>query len=168
MEAARRKFSPEFMNRIDKIVTFQSALAQEQLRKNPRHRTGPGAAAHFQRPIDARLCSSLTQPAAKDFLLREGTDMKFGARHLKRAIERLLVQPISNRIATGQAREGDSIKVDWNRASDHLTFTREAEGLPFWAMTDSLGRAKFAPAFPTSRVFSFEAAKAQARFSRTT
>ena len=106
--------------------------------------------------------------SSKNFLLEEGTDMKYGARHLKRAIERLLVQPICSLIATGQVREGDSIRVDWNRAFDHLTFTREAEGLPFLAMTDSLGRAKFVPALPTSRSISFEAAKAQARFSETT
>ncbi len=121
----------------------------------------------FRAAPERSFIIEVTGPA-KDLLLSEGTDMKYSARHLKRAIERLLVQPICSLIATGQVREGDSIRVDWNRAFDHLTFTREAEGLPFWAMTDSLGRAKFAPALPTSRSISFEAAKAPARFSRTT
>ena len=51
---------------------------------------------------------------AKDFLLREGTDMKYGARHLKRAVDRILVHPLSNLIATGQVRGGDLIRVDFN------------------------------------------------------
>ena len=51
---------------------------------------------------------------SKDFLLTEGTDLKYGARHLKRAIERLLVQPISNLIATDQVRGGDWIRVDFD------------------------------------------------------
>ena len=52
--------------------------------------------------------------ASKDFLLREGTDMKYGARHLKRAIERLLVHPLSNLIATDQVMSGDWIRVDFD------------------------------------------------------
>ena len=51
---------------------------------------------------------------AKDFLLREGTDMKYGARHLKRAIERNLVHPMSNLIASDQIRGGDLIQVDFD------------------------------------------------------
>jgi hypothetical protein len=63
-------------------------------------------------------------------LLTEGTDMKYGARHLKRAIERLLVQPMSNLIATDQVRGGDWIRVDFNGDLKNLSFAREAEGLP--------------------------------------
>jgi hypothetical protein len=67
---------------------------------------------------------------AKDYLLREGTDMKYGARHLKRAIDRTLVQPLSNLIATGQARGGDSIYVDFNPALGCLAFYRDGEDVP--------------------------------------
>ena len=63
-------------------------------------------------------------------MLTEGTDMKYGARHLKRAIERLLVQPMSNLIATDQVRGGDWIRVDFDEANKNLCFAREAEGLP--------------------------------------
>ena len=68
--------------------------------------------------------------SSKDFLLEEGTDLKYGARHLKRAIERLLVQPLSNLIATDQVRGGDWIRVDYSDSARALRFAREAEGLP--------------------------------------
>jgi hypothetical protein len=62
---------------------------------------------------------------SKEFLLREGTDLKYGARHLKRAIERHLVFPLSNLIATGQINQADIIKVDLGAEGDKLTFSRE-------------------------------------------
>src|SRR6267142_1660600 len=62
---------------------------------------------------------------AKEFLLREGTDLKYGARHLKRAIERHLVYPLSNLIATGQIGLGDVIKIDLGASADKLTFSKE-------------------------------------------
>ena len=67
---------------------------------------------------------SLTE-AAKDYLLREGTDMKYGARHLKRSIERHLVYPMSNLIATGQIGLGDVIKIDLSPSGTKLTFSKE-------------------------------------------
>ena len=81
--------------------------------------------------VDSAICReiSLTE-AAKDYLLREGTDMKYGARHLKRAIDRVLVQPLSNLIATGQVRRGDSIWVDFNPALGSLAFYRDGEDVP--------------------------------------
>ena len=66
-------------------------------------------------------------PAARQFLLREGTDLKYGARHLKRAIERRLVYPIANLLSTEQVRLGDMISVDCVEA-DSLVFLKEAEG----------------------------------------
>jgi ATP-dependent Clp protease ATP-binding subunit ClpA len=62
---------------------------------------------------------------AKEFLLQEGTDLKYGARHLKRAIERHLVYPMSNLIATGQIGLGDVIKIDVGELEDKLTFSKE-------------------------------------------
>jgi len=62
----------------------------------------------------------------KGFLLTEGTDPKYGARHLKRAIEKNIVFPLANLVATGQIRLGDFIRID--RIEQQLTFTKEAEG----------------------------------------
>ena len=61
----------------------------------------------------------------ENFLLQEGTDLKYGARHLKRAIERHLVYPMSNLIATGQIGLGDVIKIDIGGAKDRLVFSKE-------------------------------------------
>ena len=80
-----------------------------------------------------RSCSRLPIPA-KDFLLREGTDMKYGARHLKRAIDRSLVHPLSNLIATEQVRGGDLVKVDYDGDQERMTFFKEAEDMPAYAM----------------------------------
>jgi ATP-dependent Clp protease ATP-binding subunit ClpA len=68
----------------------------------------------------------LTGPA-KALLLREGTDVKYGARHLKRAIERMLVQPLFSLIATHQVDGGDCVEVDLERTLDRFTFTKQAE-----------------------------------------
>ena len=77
--------------------------------------------------------------SAKAFLLREGTDLKYGARHLKRAIERHLVYPMSNLIATDQVRSGDLVQVDFDAPNVRLTFTREMEGMPTYAMVAEAG-----------------------------
>jgi hypothetical protein len=66
--------------------------------------------------------------AARDFLLREGTDMKYGARHLKRAIERHVVYPLASLLATEQVTLGDVLSIDWDGIEQGLTFSKEAEG----------------------------------------
>jgi ATP-dependent Clp protease ATP-binding subunit ClpB len=71
---------------------------------------------------------------ARAFLLSEGTDMKYGARHLKRAIERNLVHPLSNLIASDQVHGGDLIRVDFDAEAGRLIFTTEAEDVPAHAM----------------------------------
>jgi ATP-dependent Clp protease ATP-binding subunit ClpB len=63
----------------------------------------------------------------KDFLLKEGTDSKYGARHLKRAIEKDLVFPLANLVATGQVKAGDSVRIDLN-SRGCMTFVKEEEG----------------------------------------
>jgi ATP-dependent Clp protease ATP-binding subunit ClpA len=75
--------------------------------------------------------------SAHDLLLREGTDARYGARHLKRAIERLLVQPLSNLMASGQIRRGDYISVSHDEASSSLIFCREAAVREGWKRTGS-------------------------------
>jgi len=61
----------------------------------------------------------------KEFLLSEGTDPRCGARHLKRAVERHLVSPLANLLATGQVRSGDMLCIDWDRRAGHLVFGKE-------------------------------------------
>jgi len=74
-----------------------------------------------------RFLFRVTQ-AAREFLLREGTDLKYGARHLKRAIERHVVYPLASLLATNQVTLGDVISIDWNGGENGLTFLKEAEG----------------------------------------
>jgi hypothetical protein len=66
---------------------------------------------------------------AKEFLLQEGTDQRYGARHLKRAIERHVVYPLANLLATEQIHLGDLVCIDWERDQDGLAFIREGENL---------------------------------------
>ena len=125
VEAARRKFSPEFMNRIDKVVVFRS-LKEHHLRQildlelqavQDRIMQSAGTKFVFQ-------CSDV----AKDMLLKEGIDFKYGARHLKRAIERFLVYPLSNLVATNQVGLGDLVNVDLNDAGNKLVFSKRSGG----------------------------------------
>ena len=135
-EAARRKFTPEFMNRIDKVVVFKP-LGQKELRKILGLELGILQQRIFSSSTTTPFVFSLSEPA-KDYLLREGTDVKYGARHLKRAIDRALVQPMSNLIATQQVRGGDLIKVDFDSDIDRLTFAKEAEDMPAYAMVQMM------------------------------
>ena len=80
-------------------------------------------------------------PGAREFLLAEGTDMKYGARHQKRSIERHQVQPMSNQIATEQVRGGDWIRVDFDPQAGRVTFLKEAEGMPAYAMAELVDTA---------------------------
>ena len=102
-----------------------SSAATGTTRTNSGNRTGNRAAARA--PYDERkFFFSVTQPA-REFLLREGTDMKYGARHLKRSIERHLVYPLASLLATDQLQLGDVISVSWNRNENGLMFLKEAE-----------------------------------------
>jgi ATP-dependent Clp protease ATP-binding subunit ClpB len=136
-EAARRKFTPEFINRLDKIVTFKS-LGEPQLRRILDIELKMVQERIFTAGARRSFIFKATD-RAKELLLREGADLKYGARHLKRAIERFLVQPMSNLMATDQARGGDSIRVDLDPSTSRLAFSREAEGLPLRAMTEISG-----------------------------
>ena len=125
IEAARRKFSPEFMNRIDKLVVFHP------LKRNELEAVLDIELGMVQkRVLDTATGKFLFRvtDSGRDFLLREGTDQRYGARHLKRAIERFLVYPLANLLATQQVRMGDLIRVDWDGIHNELTFVREREG----------------------------------------
>src|ERR1700719_3839750 len=124
-EAAKREFSPEFMNRLDKVVVFHP-LRHEQLEQILEIELGMVQ----QRVLDTGRGQFLFRatPAARKFLLREGTDFKYGARHLKRAIEKFVVYPLANLLATEQVRFGDMLVVDWDGKTMHLSFHKEGEG----------------------------------------
>jgi ATP-dependent Clp protease ATP-binding subunit ClpB len=123
LEAAKRKFSPEFMNRIDKVVVFRSLKEH-----------------HLRRILDIELVAvqdRITESAgtkfvfectdeAKEFLLSEGIDLKYGARHLKRSVERFLVYPLSNLVATQQVETGDFVMVDFDKEKEALNFTKQS------------------------------------------
>jgi ATP-dependent Clp protease ATP-binding subunit ClpB len=125
VEAARRKFSPEFMNRLDKLVVFHP-LKRAELEAVLDIELG----LVQKRVLDTATGKFLFRVTeeGRNFLLREGTDQRYGARHLKRAIERHLVYPLANLLATQQVRIGDLVRVDWDGQHDHLTFVREREG----------------------------------------
>ena len=130
VEAARRKFTPEFLNRLDKIVVFR-ALGSEELNKiidieleGVQQRVQTASAG---KPFLINVTSS-----ARKFLLTEGIDLRYGARPLKRAIERLLVHPLSNLMASGQIQRHDRIRVTHNGESQSLTFFRETDAWETW------------------------------------
>jgi len=125
IDAARRKFSPEFMNRIDKVVVFKT-LRHEHLEKILEIELGLVQQRILQATGNNQFVFNCT-PKVKELLLLEGTDPKYGARHLKRAIEKNLVFPLANLVATAQVKLGDFIRIDINDAGT-MTFVKEAEG----------------------------------------
>jgi ATP-dependent Clp protease ATP-binding subunit ClpA len=125
INAARRKFTPEFMNRIDKVVVFNT-LRDEHLRQILDIELGILQQRVLAAQGNNHFVFSCTR-AVKDKILAEGTDVKYGARHLKRVIERSLTFPLANLVATGQIKLGDIVRIDLNDQME-LVFTREAEG----------------------------------------
>jgi ATP-dependent Clp protease ATP-binding subunit ClpA len=147
LEAARRKFSPEFMNRIDKVIVFRT-LQRPHLEKildieltfvQERVMASTGSQFVFK-------CTE----AARDFLLREGTDPKSGARHLKRAVERHLVFPLSNLLATHQIDLGDLVTVDYDPAMSELKFYKDSLGALVGSKHETSEEAVAAP-IPSSQ-----------------
>lgn len=124
LEAARRKFSPEFMNRLDKVVVFHP-LKREDLDEvleielcNVQRRVLNTATHRFRFRITEE---------GRAFLLQEGTDQRYGARHLKRSIERYVVYPIARLLATAQVQDGDALIIDRHPADEALVFLRDQE-----------------------------------------
>jgi len=122
LEASRKKFSPEFINRIDKIAVFRPLGTPElhqildlELEQIQQRILGSEHAAQFFFRCTER---------AKDFLLAEGTDLRYGARHLKRTLERHVVAPLANLIATEQVESGERVRIDI--AGTDLVFEKEA------------------------------------------
>jgi ATP-dependent Clp protease ATP-binding subunit ClpB len=122
VEAARRKFSPEFMNRLDKIVVFHS-LNRKQLADVLQIEL-----AQLQQRVSETAKGQFlfrVTDAGREFILDEGTDQRYGARHLKRAIERHVVFPLANLLATQQVNSGDMLCIDWDERVGRLVFWKE-------------------------------------------
>ena len=121
VEAAGRKFTPEFMNRLDKVVVFKT-LRREHLQEILEIELGM---------VQQRILAASTNQfvfhctqSVKSFLLEEGTDLRYGARHLKRAIEKNVVSPLANLVSTAQVKLGDFIQIDLN-PEGRMIFTKQ-------------------------------------------
>ncbi len=124
LEAAKRRFSPEFMNRIDSVVVFRN-LTED----------------HFQKILDLELSAIQERifegsgqkfffhctEKARQFFLREGIHPAYGARNLKRVLERELVVPMANLIATSQVATGDLVTIDFEKTEEKLIFFKHAK-----------------------------------------
>jgi len=123
VDAAKRRFSPEFMNRIDKVIVFRT-LSRDDLRRI----LDLELDQIYERLLFSQKEKTFSlqySPEAKDFLLKEGTDLKYGARHLKRSLERHLVAPLSSLISTGQIEPGESVTVSVLPDGNGLDFSKE-------------------------------------------
>jgi ATP-dependent Clp protease ATP-binding subunit ClpB len=142
-EAARRKFTPEFMNRIDKTVVFKT-LRAEHLQQILEIELGMVQQRILMASAANQFVFSCT-PRVKNFLLHEGTDHKYGARHLKRAIERHVVFQLANLVATSQVKLGDFVRIDLS-PEGRLTFVKEAENAMVPMLLERYGAAAGASA----------------------
>jgi ATP-dependent Clp protease ATP-binding subunit ClpB len=130
VEAARRKFSPEFMNRLDTVVVFHP-LKREEL---------DDVLQIELAQVQKRVFDSTRIPFSfhvtnegREFLLQQGTDQRYGARHLKRAIERYVVSPLARLLGTAQVRPGDVLLIDRHPNEKGLAFRKEREVRSFLA-----------------------------------
>jgi len=116
MDALRRHFRPEFLNRVDEIIFFH-ALDREHLKQI----IGIQLAGLVKRLADRKIHVELTD-AARDYLVREGYDPMYGARPLKRTIQRRVLDPLALRVLEGDFADGDNVVVD--AAGDGLAFDK--------------------------------------------
>jgi ATP-dependent Clp protease ATP-binding subunit ClpB len=106
MDALRGQFRPEFLNRIDEIVIFHG-LAEQQIESIVELETKALAKRLEERKIHLELT-----PAAKALIAKEGYDPVYGARPLKRTIQKLILDPLAQKVLAGQYKEGDTVSVD--------------------------------------------------------
>src|SRR5580693_2248812 len=128
VEAARRKFSPEFMNRLDNVVVFHP-LKLAELDEVLGIELGQ---------VQQRVSDSTARPfffqitnKGRQFLLQEGTDQRYGARHLRRAIERYVVSPLARLLATAQVGAGDVLIIDRHPGEKGLVFLKDTDQQSF-------------------------------------
>ncbi len=111
------------MNRIDKVVVFNT-LQSTQLKKVLEIEMMMVQERILNARGEGKFIFKCSQNA-KEFLLSEGTDLKYGARHLKRALERYLVYPLSNLVATSQVSLGDLVRVDFDSRRRGNSFSQK-------------------------------------------
>src|ERR1700681_707556 len=124
MEALRQAFRPEFINRIDDIVIF-NRLGKEQLGKI----VGMLLKSVEKLLAERQITLELT-PAAEQLILREGYDPAYGARPLRRTIQRLIQDPLALQILEGKVLSGQRIRVDRDASGEKMQFTVVAEKQP--------------------------------------
>jgi ATP-dependent Clp protease ATP-binding subunit ClpB len=118
MEALRQAFRPEFINRIDDIVLF-NPLGKEQLNK-----IIDLELAKVMRLLAERKVRIELTPAARERLVRDGYDPAYGARPLRRTVQRLVQDPLAMRILDGSVLPGDLVRIDIDPNSDSMRFER--------------------------------------------
>jgi ATP-dependent Clp protease ATP-binding subunit ClpA len=118
MEALRASFRPEFINRIDEIVIF-NPLGKEQLARI----IGLLLKNVEQLLAERQITVELT-PVATEVLLREGYDPAYGARPLRRTIQRLIQDPLALQILEGKVLPGDRVRVDRDGQKESMQFER--------------------------------------------
>jgi ATP-dependent Clp protease ATP-binding subunit ClpA len=116
MDALRAHFKPEFLNRIDEIIFFH-ALTRAHMKHIIDIQIGDLMKRLEERKIRVQLTDT-----ARDYLVREGYDPSYGARPLKRTIQRRVLDPLALRVLEGEFHEGDAVMVD--AAGDTLTFRK--------------------------------------------
>ena len=116
----KETFRPEFLNRIDEIVIFNS-LTPEQLLQ-----IVDIMLADTQKALDDKNITLTIDYASKEFLMQKGTDLKFGARPLRRAIQRYLEDEISEMILRSELQNGQTIHVTFDHNQNKLQFTAES------------------------------------------
>jgi len=122
LQEVRRTFRPEFLNRIDEVVIF-NPLGRQEIARIVEIQAG-----HLRRRLaDKRMSLELTA-AAKALLAREGYDPTFGARPLKRTIQRLVQDPLALRLLEGEFSEGDTVVADAD--GDAITFRKRVGEVP--------------------------------------
>jgi ATP-dependent Clp protease ATP-binding subunit ClpC len=105
MDEIKKEFRPEFLNRVDEIIVFHP-LTEEQLKKIVEL-----LLSDLEKQVEAKGMKLSVNDEAKTYLLKEGYDPKFGARPLRRAIQRLIENPLSNEMLKGIFKEGDTIQA---------------------------------------------------------
>ncbi len=116
MDALHGHFKPEFLNRVDDIIIFRP-LGKEQLVKIVDLRL-----EDLRRLLAERKISLELTDAAKELLFTEGYDPNFGARPLKRAIQKLVQDPLALKILDGEVLHGDHVIVDADKKAGKMTF----------------------------------------------
>src|SRR5881398_2491161 len=124
LELLRQTFKPEFLNRVDDVIIFRP-LSSEDIA-----RIVDLQIQRVERLVAERKLSLEVTPAAKQLVVAEGYDPVYGARPLKRSIQRLLQNPLALAVLEGKFSEGDRIRVDRAKDGNSLTFQRVAAGAP--------------------------------------